>query len=86
MPIESWKRLTTLIALSVWVAAAAAQTGAETARRDGELLRNLPTLRDYALVGVKLPYSDVTLREADNIAAALRDVLYRDVEDRWINC
>lgn len=85
MAMESWKRLMALIALSLCVAAAAMEkTSAETARRDGQLLHNLPTLRDYALVGLKLPYSDLTPLEADNLAVALRDVLDRDVEDRWI--
>jgi hypothetical protein len=64
-------------------ATATAQGGTGTKPDDQEIVHGL-SLKDFALVGPHFADSDITSREADNIAAALKDVLDLDVQDRWI--
>jgi hypothetical protein len=71
-------------ALCLSLAATATAQGGTGTKPDGqEIVRGLSP-KDFALVGPHFADSDITSREADNIAAALKDVLDLDVEDRWI--
>jgi hypothetical protein len=64
-------------------ATAAAQGGAGTKPDSQEIARGLSP-KDFALIGPHFADADITSREAENIAGALKDVLDRDVQDRWI--
>ncbi|HEV2484671.1 MAG TPA: hypothetical protein VGT08_03975 [Terracidiphilus sp.] len=67
-----------------FAATATSQAGTGTKPDRQGIARGLSP-KDFALVGPHFADSDVTPREADNIAAALKDVLDQDVEDRWIS-